>query len=399
MSRAEIPLTQTSEGSELWTLEEISRLVSHSGSPAETLANIVHLIRRRFDTDVCSVYLLEPDRSSLVLAATIGLQPESVGRIRMRLDEGLVGLVAEQMQPQVVADARSHPRFKYFAEAGEDSYHSFLGVPVIDRARLQGVLIVQTIEPRAFGQNDVRMLVMAGAQLASLVSEVRTLAQFVAPTHQRLSALAQNLWWTFDTDSRTLFRQLDPIMWRESGNNPIALLRHTSIEKIEERTSELALHSRINYAYRRMQDYLESHRTWGDRHAGVLWARPVAYFSAEFGLHESIPIYSGGLGILAGDHIKSASDLGIPLDRRRALLRPGLLQAAAGSRRLAARGLYRRRQPVASDSARHEQRRADSRVDRHTDRHDQGPCLETARGTPDAAAARLERRRESTRRP
>ncbi len=313
MSRAEIPLTQTSEGSELWTLEEISRLVSHSGSPAETLANIVHLIRRRFDTDVCSVYLLEPDRSSLVLAATIGLQPESVGRIRMRLDEGLVGLVAEQMQPQVVADARSHPRFKYFAEAGEDSYHSFLGVPVIDRARLQGVLIVQTIEPRAFGQNDVRMLVMAGAQLASLVSEVRTLAQFVAPTHQRLSALAQNLWWTFDTDSRTLFRQLDPIMWRESGNNPIALLRHTSIEKIEERTSELALHSRINYAYRRMQDYLESHRTWGDRHAGVLWARPVAYFSAEFGLHESIPIYSGGLGILAGDHIKSASDLGIPL--------------------------------------------------------------------------------------
>ena len=62
-----------------------------------------------------------------------------------------------------------------------------------------------------------------------------------------------------------------------------------------------------------MQDYLGSTHTWGDRHAGVLWARPVAYFSAEFGLHESIPIYSGGLGILAGDHIKSASDLGIPL--------------------------------------------------------------------------------------
>src|SRR5205085_5374891 len=53
--------------------------------------------------------------------------------------------------------------------------------------------------------------------------------------------------------------------------------------------------------------------TWGARYAGVLWARPVAYFSAEFGLHESLPIYSGGLGILAGDHLKSASDLGIPL--------------------------------------------------------------------------------------
>ena len=62
-----------------------------------------------------------------------------------------------------------------------------------------------------------------------------------------------------------------------------------------------------------MQEYLKSEHTWGARYAGVLWARPVAYFSAEFGIHESLPIYSGGLGILAGDHIKSASDLGIPL--------------------------------------------------------------------------------------
>ena len=63
-----------------------------------------------------------------------------------------------------------------------------------------------------------------------------------------------------------------------------------------------------------MQEYLQSRRTRGARaHAGVLWARPVAYFSAEFGIHESLPIYSGGLGILAGDHVKSASDLGIPL--------------------------------------------------------------------------------------
>ena len=62
-----------------------------------------------------------------------------------------------------------------------------------------------------------------------------------------------------------------------------------------------------------MQEHLTSTHTWGARNAGVLWARPVAYFSAEFGLHESVPIYSGGLGILAGDHIKAASDLGIPL--------------------------------------------------------------------------------------
>ncbi len=85
------------------------------------------------------------------------------------------------------------------------------------------------------------------------------------------------------------------------------------MSEIERRSRELVLHSRINYAYRRQQEYLQADRTWGATHAGVLRPRPVAYFSAEFGLHESIPVYSGGLGVLAGDHIKSASDLDIPL--------------------------------------------------------------------------------------
>jgi starch phosphorylase len=150
-------------------------------------------------------------------------------------------------------------------------------------------------------------------QLATIVSEARTLRQFVAPAHQRLGAVAQNLWWSWDLDTTSLFRQLDPALWRDLDNNPVALLQRIPPDKLEERASELALHSRINYAHRRMQEYLHSTHTWGARHAGVLWARPVAYFSAEFGIHESLPIYSGGLGILAGDHVKSASDLGIPL--------------------------------------------------------------------------------------
>ena len=303
----------SNEGSVLWTLEEISRLISARGNAAETLTNVVNLIRSRFTTDVCSVYLLEPDRANLVLAATIGLRPDSVGRVRMHLSEGLAGLVAEQLRPQVVADATVHPRFKYFPEAGEESYRSFLGVPVIDRGILQGVLVVQTLDPRVFEPDDVRMMVMAGAQLAPIVTEARTLGQFVAPAHQRLAALAQNLWWSWDPDTVSLFRELDPVLWRELGSNPVALLQQIPVDALEERASELALHSRINYAYRRMQEYLKASHTWGARHAGVLWARPVAYFSAEFGIHESLPIYSGGLGILAGDHIKSASDIGIPL--------------------------------------------------------------------------------------
>jgi starch phosphorylase len=301
------------EESFLWTLEEISRLVSASGNASETLTNIVHLIQRRFGTDVCSVYLLEPDRANLVLAATVGLKPEGVGRVRMRLNEGLAGLVAEQVRPQVVADAPSHPRFKYFPEAGEDLYRSFLGVPIVERGLLQGVLVVQTIEPRVFSPEDTRLLTMAGGQVASIVTEARALGQFVAPAHQRLLALAQNLWWSWDPDTTSLFRELDPMLWRTLNNNPVAMLQQIPIHQLEERASQLALHSRINYAYRRLQEYLRSRHTWGARHAGVLWARPVAYFSAEFGLHESLPIYSGGLGILAGDHIKSASDLGLPL--------------------------------------------------------------------------------------
>ena len=147
----------------------------------ETLGNIVRLIQQRFASDVCSVYLLEPDRSTLVLAATIGLRPESVGRIRMRLSEGLAGLVGETLTPQVVENATAHPRFKYFIEAGEDAYHSFVGVPIVDRGLLQGVLVLQTVEPRAYSEDVVGLLTAAGAQVAPIVSEARTLGQFWRP--------------------------------------------------------------------------------------------------------------------------------------------------------------------------------------------------------------------------
>jgi signal transduction histidine kinase/ActR/RegA family two-component response regulator len=161
------------EGGLLWTLEEISRLVSYSGEPTETLANIVHLIQGRFGTDVCSVYLLEPARTSLVLSATIGLAPEAIGQVRMQLHEGLVGLVAERLEPLVVTDATTHPRFKYFPDVSEDPYHSFLGVPIVDRGLLQGVLVVQTLEARAFHEDDIRMLSAAAGQVAPLVSDTR----------------------------------------------------------------------------------------------------------------------------------------------------------------------------------------------------------------------------------
>jgi glycogen phosphorylase len=295
------------------TIEEIANLAAEEGQPAETLMNVVALIAKRFETDVCSAYLLEPDRANLVLAATVGLRRECIGRLRMGIHEGLAGLVAEQVRPVSVEHAQAHPRFKYFQEAGEDSYQSFLGVPLIDRGVLQGVLVVQTSGPRAFGEDEIHMLSEAAAQVAPVVSVARTLDRFIAPLQERLWTLARNLWWSWDHDAGGLFRELDPVRWGELNQNPISLLSEIPLAKLESRAAELVLHSRINYAYRRMQEYLHADRTWGGRHAGILRPGPVAYFSAEFGIHESLPVYSGGLGVLAGDHIKSASDLAIPL--------------------------------------------------------------------------------------
>jgi starch phosphorylase len=295
------------------TSEKVKKLREGGGKPADTLMNVVALIATRFSTDVCSAYLLEPDRSNLVLAASLGLHPTCIGTLRMPLNEGLVGLVAEQVMPVAVDDARRHSRFKYFKESGEEEYHSFLGVPLIDRGILQGVLVVQTKEPRIFRDSEIRMLTEAANQVAPVVSEARTLDRFIGPSQERLWALARNIWWSWDHDCISLFRDLSPTRWRQLNQNPISMLSEIPLKEIDRRATELVLHSRINYVYRRQQEYLNADRTWGAAHAGVLRPRPVAYFSAEFGLHESLPIYSGGLGVLAGDHIKSASDLDVPL--------------------------------------------------------------------------------------
>ena len=179
------PFSTASDRELLLPLDEVSHLVSTNGNPAETLSNITALIQMRFQVDVCSLYLLDPSRTTLMLAATVGLRPDGVGRIRMDLREGLVGLVAEKMDAIQVEDAFKHPRFKYFPEAGEDLYHSFLGVPIVDRGALQGVLAVQTTEPRRFNADEVRLLTTTGSQVSPLVAEARALELFRVPSFER----------------------------------------------------------------------------------------------------------------------------------------------------------------------------------------------------------------------
>ena len=151
----------------LLTLEESSKLVAHTRDPAETMENIVELISSRFKADVCSVYFLESSGTELVLGATVGLRKESIGKVKLKTTEGLVGLVAETLRPVMVANAFSHPRFKYIPESGEDPYLSFLGVPLVKAGGLVGVLVIQTEESRSFSINEIRNNFVKESMLSS----------------------------------------------------------------------------------------------------------------------------------------------------------------------------------------------------------------------------------------
>ncbi|HXU04950.1 MAG TPA: DUF3417 domain-containing protein, partial [Polyangia bacterium] len=129
----------------------------------------------------------------------------------------------------------------------------------------------------------------------------------------QLTELSRNLWWAWNPHIIKLFRDLDPEAFRAANHNPVSVLAGFSTDRFEELAGDATLRTRVDSAFRELRDYLGATRTWGSVHAGPLRVRPVAYFSAEFGIHESLPIYSGGLGVLAGDHLKTASDLGLAL--------------------------------------------------------------------------------------
>ncbi len=192
-----------------------------------------------------------------------------------------------------------------------------------------------------------------------MVSEARTLDRFIAPVQERLWSLARNLWWSWDNDSRSLFRDLDPVRWRQLNHNPISLLSEIPLTKLERRAGELALHGRINYAYRRQQEYLRADRTWGATHAGVLRPRPVAYFSAEFGIHESLADLLGRLGRSGRRPHQERVGPGYSAGRHRAVLRPRIFPATPGPGGLAAGRISAdRHQPAAHGAGHRDQRRS-----------------------------------------
>jgi len=159
----------------------VADLVSRSHDLGETLGNVVDLVAKRLDADVCSVYLTDSDLQHLTLRATKGLSRDSVGRVRLAFGEGLVGLVAKNRETLAIERAQEHPDFRYFPETQEERFQSLMAAPLVVRDVTTGVLVVQTVEPRRFERGDVELLRTCAQLIAPVVMNAQLLF-FVAQT-------------------------------------------------------------------------------------------------------------------------------------------------------------------------------------------------------------------------
>ena len=128
----------------------------------------------------------------------------------------------------------------------------------------------------------------------------------------KLSEIANNLWWSWNTDYLKLLKQIDRDLWENVGKNPVKFLKLVSQERLEKASQNQEFLKQYNIVANNFESYMNSKNTWFSKNYPKNENDLIAYFSAEYGLDETIPIYSGGLGILSGDHLKSASDLGLP---------------------------------------------------------------------------------------
>ncbi len=142
---------------------------------------------------------------------------------------------------------------------------------------------------------------------------IQTVDRALPARISRLNELAYNLWWSWQTDASWLFQHLDKTLWELTHHNPVGFLQHISPSRFEAAAADPAFLRRYDGIMLAFDKCLAAKGTWFTENYPQLAGHTIAYFSAEFGLHISLPIYSGGLGILAGDHCKEASDIGLPL--------------------------------------------------------------------------------------
>ena len=158
----------------LESLRRIVQEVNEAPDLEQALSIIVRRVKRFADADVCSVYLTDLDAREHVLHATDGLKATAVGRVRLPLHRGLIGLVCERAEPVNLDDASSHPRYLFSIDTGEDSYRGFLGAPIIQNRRVLGVLVLRQHGARCFDENEVTFVVTLASQLAGAITYART---------------------------------------------------------------------------------------------------------------------------------------------------------------------------------------------------------------------------------
>ena len=154
-------------------LDILRRIIQEVNSAADldqALGIIVQRVRESVAVDVASVYLKTADTGEFVLSATEGLRKDAVGHVRLAASEGLVGMVGEREEPVNLEDAPSHPRYRFTSGTGENPYHAFLGVPIIQHGTVLGVLVVRQRQHRRFAEDEEAFLVTLAAQLAGAIS-------------------------------------------------------------------------------------------------------------------------------------------------------------------------------------------------------------------------------------
>lgn len=145
----------------------------------------------------------------------------------------------------------------------------------------------------------------------------------------QLRQLSRNLWWVWNPDAQLIFKELSPLVWERSNHNAVSVFREISQNELRSRLLEPDFARIVRHVIAEFHSYMEQKKTWSEQYLPD-FKQPVAYFSAEYGMHESVPVYSGGLGILSGDHIKSASDLGLPFIGIGLFYRHGYFQQRIG---------------------------------------------------------------------
>ncbi|WP_319783339.1 phosphoenolpyruvate--protein phosphotransferase [Oceanisphaera sp. IT1-181] len=172
-------------------LREIVQQVTASSDLNEAMNELVRQTRSAMNVDCCSIYLRQAHQQNYLLAATDGLAASAVGRAKIPLGEGIVGLIGDKEELINLADARSHPKFKYLPEAREDAFISFLGAPIIHQRKTLGVLVVQQKQERLFEEGEESFLVTLASQLATVIAHAEAKGNLRSPNwHGMLKGLA-----------------------------------------------------------------------------------------------------------------------------------------------------------------------------------------------------------------